>query len=262
MLGLLTPDDLSFLVQAAQRAAMMALQMQSTAASRDKGDGTVVTEADLQVERLLRHDLGGRFPGLPILGEEEGRTGGQADLVFALDPIDGTLSYARGDAHWAVSMGLLRDGRPVAGVVVAPALGTTWWAALGLGAYRAGRRLTRAGTHLHHHSLIGFTTSALTKYGPPPAELGHVRCFGGIALQLALCADNRLDAAVTRYWSVWDLAGATAVLLEAGGMLLTADGDEVTDLFACPKDADFITGGPNLKDLAPVPLPRWSGAGP
>jgi len=262
----LTPDDLSFLVQLARRAGQMALQMQATSPASDKADGSVVTEADVQVETLLRHELGRRFAGVPVLGEEQGfGTGSQAQtlMAFVVDPIDGTLSYAHGDALWAVSIGLLRAGKPVAGVVVAPALGRAWWAAEGLGAWREGKRLDRAPTRLTRHSLIGLTTSAIRRFGAPPRELGHLRCLGAIALQFALCADNSLDAVVTRGWSVWDVAAGAAILAEAGGKLLAVDRTpsqalEVEDLTSREPGGDLIAGGPNLADLVPEPLPCWT----
>lgn len=261
MLMILGVDDLEFLLQLSQRAGLLALEMQASVAPCEKPDGTIVTEADLQVEKLLRHGLRRRFPEMPVLGEEEGCVGETSQLLFALDPIDGTVSYARGDPLWSVSVGVLREGRPIAGCVVAPALGMAWWGGEGQGAYRAGQHLQRGPTRLGRNSLLAMTTTALRRYGTPPRSLGHVRSLGSIALQLVACAEEHVDVALTTNWSVWDLAAGLAILAEAGGRTVTVDGVEIVDLLACPPEVDLISGGSDVAEFVPDPLPRWGPAG-
>ncbi|HEX7277087.1 MAG TPA: inositol monophosphatase family protein, partial [Acidimicrobiales bacterium] len=105
-----------------------------------KPDLTPVTEADHAVEDALRRHLGVVRPGQAFLGEERGDNScaSGAAARWIVDPIDGTKNYVRGVPVWATLIALQRDGRMVAGVVSAPALGRRWWAARGEGAFADG----------------------------------------------------------------------------------------------------------------------------
>jgi myo-inositol-1(or 4)-monophosphatase len=257
----ITGTDLNFLVRMCEEAGQVALRMQPGVVTDVKNDGSLVTAADVQVERFVANELGRRFPMVPIVGEETGGIDKAGDVAFFVDPIDGTASYARGGTDWCVSVGLVSKGISVAGVVVAPAWGVTWYGAQGMGAYRLNERIRRPPTVLNRHSLVAMATAAVRHYGPPPEHYGHLRCLGGIALHVVLCADGRIDAAVNSNWSVWDIAGAAAVLLEAGGKLVTAEGQDARNLLTCSGEADLIAGGPNIAHLVPVPLPHWNAEG-
>jgi histidinol-phosphatase len=108
-----------------------------------KPDLTPVSDADRAVEELLRTALGRSRPRDSMLGEEFGTVAGRADgrRTWIVDPIDGTKNYVRGVPVWATLIALLEDGKPVVGVVSAPALGRRWWASQGGGAY-TGRSLS------------------------------------------------------------------------------------------------------------------------
>ncbi|MDQ5855271.1 MAG: histidinol-phosphatase, partial [Actinomycetota bacterium] len=88
-----------------------------------KPDRTPVTDADLAVEEAIRAVLGQRRPQDAVLGEEGGGPADErAGRVWLLDPIDGTKNYLRGVPVWATLIALVQDGRPVVGVISAPAL--------------------------------------------------------------------------------------------------------------------------------------------
>ena len=122
----------------------------------------LVTEFDVLAEQLIRGELKARTPDIAVVGEEGG--GERADIYWSVDPIDGTVNFAHGVPIWAVSIGLVRDGQPVAGVVLAPALGQEFYAAQGLGAFlvasrgstasQAPRRLSVSGTPRLATSLL------------------------------------------------------------------------------------------------------------
>jgi len=120
----------------------------------EKPDGSPVTEADKQCEKLIRQAIAQRYPADGILGEEEGETAGSATAGkgtkgsqqsgsrrWIIDPIDGTYGFIRGSAVWSTLLALEDDGEIVLGVVSAPAAGDTYWAEKGRGAYKNGIRI-------------------------------------------------------------------------------------------------------------------------
>src|SRR3954449_11504394 len=107
-----------------------------------KPDLTPVTDADRAAEEAIRGQLSRSRPRDAVLGEEFGSTG-QGRRQWVIDPIDGTKNFVRGVPVWATLIALIDDGRPVVGLVSAPALGRRWWAAAGSGAY-TGRSLSSA----------------------------------------------------------------------------------------------------------------------
>ena len=100
-----------------------------------KADESPVTEADRRGEALILKQLAERFPGVPVVSEEDASEVGTPDQIgsrfFLVDPLDGTKAFVRGDEHWTVNIGLIQDGRPVAGAVSAPAWDRTWFTTSG-----------------------------------------------------------------------------------------------------------------------------------
>ena len=112
-------------------------------AVRDKG-GTLgpVTDADLAVEGQILERLRAQFPDDAILSEESGQEGGSTGRLWCVDPIDGTREYIEGRPEYAVQIGLLVDGEPVAGAVALPATGEVFWGWQGGGAWCGERPVT------------------------------------------------------------------------------------------------------------------------
>ncbi|HZP31039.1 MAG TPA: inositol monophosphatase family protein, partial [Acidimicrobiia bacterium] len=102
----------------------------------EKGPGDYVSETDTASERAVRAVLEAAAPALPVFGEEEG--GERAAAGWLVDPLDGTANFLHGFPVVGVSVGLVVEGRPVAGVVHAPMLGDTFTARDGGGAFHNG----------------------------------------------------------------------------------------------------------------------------
>src|SRR5439155_4346754 len=96
-----------------------------------KADESPVTEADRRAETLILERLAQHFPHIPVISEEDASEFGTPDAIgprfFLVDPLDGTKAFVRGDPHFTVNIGLVENGRPVAGAVSAPPSGETWW---------------------------------------------------------------------------------------------------------------------------------------
>ncbi len=147
-----------------------------------------------------------------------------ADLLV-VDPIDGTRAFLTGDPRWAVSIAFVHDGRPIAGVIHAPALGHTYQAAIGR---RAARRFP---IHASKRStldtaLVGGPRSMVAALAAAArVELAAEPRIPSLALRLARVADRGLDVALaSASANDWDVAAADVILDEAGALLIDARG--------------------------------------
>ncbi|MGO6747746.1 inositol monophosphatase [Rhizobium ruizarguesonis] len=131
------------LVEIAQEAGQLALTYQLRPAdlkTATKGALDFVTAADKAIEKTIVSAIHARFPDDAILAEEGGRQGGDTGRLWVIDPIDGTSNYMRGFPWWSVSIGVLKDGKPHAGIVHSPAMGVTLATVVGEGVTRNGER--------------------------------------------------------------------------------------------------------------------------
>jgi len=198
-----------------------------------KPDTTPVTEADRAVEEMLRARLAATRPDDAILGEEFGSRDGAAGAVGAgnggarrwiVDPIDGTMGYARGIPVWATLLALVEDGIVTTGVVSAPALGARWWAARGEGAWRDGARVSVSRVHaiedaqLSYSSVKYFEQEGIgDEFLALARRCWRSRAFGDFWSHM-LVADGSVDIAIeVGGLAPWDLAALQVVVEEAGG---------------------------------------------
>jgi len=187
-----------------------------------KNGGSPVTEADFAVDRFLREGMAALAPQIGWLSEESADSDERLSLpkIAVVDPIDGTTAFVRGDARWAVSLAIVVEGRPVAGVVHAPALERTFTACAGRGAYLNGAPIrVSSRTALEGARVVAPGSLAATleksRYGfaiaprSPSLALRLVEVAGG-AHDLVFAGPNSRD---------WDIAAADVILREAGGAL-------------------------------------------
>jgi histidinol-phosphatase len=199
-----------------------------------KPDLTPVSDADRQVEQVLRDQLAAARPTDAVSGEEFPDTG-DARRRWVIDPIDGTKNYVRGVPVWATLIALLDGDDAVLGVVSAPALGRRWWAARDGGAWvaavgRPARRLAvsavrdLADASLSLSSLSGWTqigrrdrVVALTE------AIWRTRGYGDFWSYM-LVAEGAVDLAAEASLSLWDLAALAPIVTEAVGRFTGIDG--------------------------------------
>ena len=199
-----------------------------------KPDLTPVSEADQAVERAIRERLASAT-GHAVLGEEYGSDPGEADdaeFRWIIDPIDGTKSYVRGLPIWATLIGLEHAGELVLGVASAPALHSRWWAGRGLGAFRAGERISVSAISALDDAQISFSWDRRERFeadgiGDKLMALAH-RCwrFRGVGdfWQHVLVAEGAVDIAIDPIVNLWDIAALVPIIEEAGGRWSTIDG--------------------------------------
>jgi len=217
---------------------------------RSKGRlGDLVTEADLAAEARVLAVLQQRTPHIGVLAEESGmKAGSSSDLQWCVDPLDGTTNYAHGFPLFACSVGLLHQGTPVLGAVVAPGLQQHYRGGQGLGASCNGEPLQVSSCSQLGDALLvtGFAYDRRERIDNNYAEFCHfshlthgVRRGGAAALDLAFVAAGRLDGYWERGLQPWDMAAGIALVEAAGGVVSDYNGDPIElssgRVLACPK---------------------------
>jgi histidinol-phosphatase len=200
-----------------------------------KADRSPVSEADREIEQLLRRKIEVYRPEHAVVGEEYGHSSGSARLRWILDPIDGTRKFVRGMPGFATLIALEDQGEMVVGVASAPALGRRWWAARGLGAFADGvpihvsRVPTIAESHVAHGSVEGWVRAGRV---PQFANLA-VQCWGTSGYAdfwiHALVAEGAAEVAVEIEAAIWDLAALKVIVEEAGGRFTDLNGAKTAE---------------------------------
>ena len=188
----------------------------------EKSPGDPVSEVDLAIDHFLRGELARLDPEAGWLSEE---TVDDAERllrsrVWVVDPIDGTRDFVRGRRGWAISVALVEAGRPVIGVLDAPARDEHWVASLGGGATRNGEALLAS----QREALIGARVPADT-LPRSDSDLVPVTKPNSIALRIAMIAADEADLVATLRWGQeWDIAAAALIASEAGATVTDAHG--------------------------------------
>ena len=162
-----------------------------------KDGGSPVTSADIAVDGLLRDSLLAARPDHGWLSEETADTPGRlsARRIFVVDPIDGTVAYMNGKPWWCIPIAVVEDGRPVAAVIHAPALGETFTARLGGGAALNGRPITASDTaDLDDASVLADARLMEGPHWPEPWPVMRYEKRNAIAYRMALVAAGALIA--------------------------------------------------------------------
>jgi len=201
-----------------------------------KSDDSPLTLADRAAHDCIVERLSTLDPSIPILSEEseavpyaerEGWT-----RFWLVDPLDGTKEFIKRNGEFTVNIALIEDSRPVLGVVHAPVLGTTYWAAVGEGAHKS-----EAGGPAHRiavsdYRAVGLRVVASRSHAGELmprflAALGDPECVSrGSSLKLCLVADGTANL-YPRFGPTmeWDIAAAYAVVAAAGGSITDTDGN-------------------------------------
>lgn len=231
--------DLSGLLAIANQAADIGRDLIRTmpaGALTSKGDRDMATEVDYAVEKAVRAFLSDRVPSIAILGEEEGVSGTEGRLLWALDPVDGTANFAHDMPLCAFQLGLIQDGRPVLGVIDLPLLNSRFSGAEGMGAFADGHRLAVRKTDQLAEAIVTIgdysvgdgsaekNEMRLAVTAGLAASVQRVRMFGSAAIDLAWLAAGKLDAVITLANNPWDMAPGVIIAREAGAVVTDVSG--------------------------------------
>lgn len=206
----------------------------------------LVTKYDKMIQKFLIDELGKITPGASFFCEEGDDNKQLTDgYCYIIDPIDGTTNFIKGFQHSAISVGLAKDKELIIGVVADPDKNNLYYAEKGKGSYLNGKRinvsdcglaesLVMFGTCPYEHELAHNTFELTEKVFDKALE---VRRSGSAALDICYVASGKADLYYEMIIRPWDWAGASVILLEAGGVFSKIDSSPIdlskTDSYLC-----------------------------
>lgn len=218
--------------KAAHEASEAIIAMREGVTHEIKGDGSPVTAADTHAHDIIMEHL--TPTGIMILSEEsDGVPIPYPEYLWVIDPIDGTKDYMTGSTDFCVMIALLQNGKPVLGVVDAPALNTVFYATLGEGAYKIEDGITtKLLSNATQSSPLRFISS--TNHFMPYMEtvmhaLNATRIpHGSIGVKACTLAQDLGDFYFTRgKLGEWDVCAPEIIFCEAGGVVSDCSGNEL-----------------------------------
>lgn len=224
---------LEIAIQAAKEAGEILKRYFETSLERRlKDDSSIVTEADEKAEERIIEILKSHYPGHGFLGEETGEQNPGAEYVWIIDPLDGTRNFVNGIPIFATSIGLVRSGKPVIGVIYNPVTDTLLSGKEGKGAYWNGKQV-----HVSEREASDATFSMGTSAKKEDKNLvaqcffhaetyvRSVRYLGSAVMDLAYVARGGTEGCIHIGTKKWDYAAGALLVLEAGGTITDFDGN-------------------------------------
>jgi myo-inositol-1(or 4)-monophosphatase len=245
------------LVDVAERAAERAANLIRAArppvaeAWTEKAHHDFVTQVDREAEELIAETVTGLVPGSIVVGEElSPHAEYRGEIVWLVDPLDGTTNFLHGYPQYAVSIGALVDGVLSVGVVHDVTRDVSYRAARGQGAWSGGARLAVSQLVDPGRALLGTgfpfkrleeLDRYLRQFAALTRQTAGIRRAGAAALDLADLAAGRFDAFWELHLAPWDVAAGVLLVREAGGVVTTLEGGE--DVL---QHGSVVAGNPTL----------------
>jgi 3'(2'), 5'-bisphosphate nucleotidase len=250
-------DSVASVVLAAGRIVMEVYGSDFAISAKD--DASPVTEADERAEALITPALQALLPGVAVVGEEAASAGlAQAAETLAsrfwlVDPLDGTREFIGRNCEFTVNVALVEDGRPVLGVVLAPALGRLYLGARGLGAFmQLGEdHQSRRPIACRQPPAEGLTVLASRSHADRSALDAFLAPYrvaqfvsAGSSLKLCRLAEGQADLYPRLGRTMeWDIAAGQAVLEAAGGQVKDLQGLPLRHGKPGFENPDFVASG-------------------
>lgn len=230
------PDLLALAVETTEVARKLFTEMRPGKLTQ-KSDRDFASELDFTVERTVRDILMRATPDIGFLGEEEGSKNVQdGQPYWVLDPVDGTANLVHGLPLCGVSLGLVRDGHPVLGVIDLPFINELYTATEGGGARLNDAPIHASTTNELCSAIVSLGDFAVGTNAQQRNERRHdilirlapkverIRMLGSAAIDLAWVAAGRLDASIMMANKPWDVSAGVVIAREAGALVLDLDG--------------------------------------
>ena len=199
--------------------------------NEDKTD--FATQADFESEEKIVEILTKNFPNHNIIAEENARINKNSEYTWVIDPLDGTIAFAAGLPFFSVSIGLLKDKKPILGVINHVSAGDLYFAEESKGAYLNGEKISVSKTSTLEKAGMGldfghrqFRLNKITQFVTPIAgKVSYAYCFGSAVTTQAFLGKGILDGYVNDAW-LWDFVAGAVIIREAGGKVTDFKGNE------------------------------------
>lgn len=246
-------EQLELAVHAAEKAGNAAASVKHTTPQEQKGNGTVVTEADREAEQIVRDTLS-EDSDIPLLGEEQGGNVEDESSYWVIDPIDGTKNFSYQQPLYGTAVALVEDNAVTVGVFYMPDMDYLFYAVEGKGAYRNTEPLSVTTERDVSDAYIMFSGKGRTEIQPSVSNLNNWNQQLGCAVMgEGWVASGWCDVAVYGALAPWDMAVGKILIEEAGGVMKTvADEDSEWDAVS---DGRVVFGNEQIVDSMLEHLP-------
>ena len=228
-------DDIIDILREAVQEGNKALQeARSGLMYRHKTYRELVTNCDIASENAIAGFLSGRFENAKIFSEEVGEIVGDEEIVFIIDPLDGTHNFIHNIPFYAISIGVYSKGIPFAGMIYMPEFDDCLYAVRNKGAYLNGDHIHCSDTARLEESLIAYDNqfhkheSMLKNVGPLSERCFTLRIFGSACVDLCGVARGWMEARVFHNTKLVDFAAGQVIVEEAGGNVTDFQGRPLT----------------------------------
>lgn len=246
------PEDLSLLIDAARASGQIALKHFGNGPEtweKTAGAGPV-TEADIEIDQMLRHELLGARSGYGWLSEEteDNATRLEHERVFVVDPIDGTRAFIAGEKHFSHSLAIVENGTPVAAAVYLPVLDMMFAASATSAATLNGSEISVSLQSTSEGATLLAAKPNFQSKNWTPDVPGFIRKFRpSLAYRLCLVAQGAYDAMLTlRDCWEWDIAAGDLIVRQAGGTSSDRHNAPLVFNNSHPKTKGCLAAGPRL----------------
>ncbi len=188
-----------------------------------KADNTPVTETDTSINKMVIAAVEESFPDHGVLGEEESRSVTNAEYLWVCDPVDGTMPFSHGIPTCVFSLALVKDGKPILGVVYDPFIDRLFYAEIGKGAFLNGKSIKVNTENLNGNGVIGWPSRLNVFQELPNVKILNLWC---VVYEGMLVAAGELVAAYYPHLNSWDVAALKVIVEEAGGKVTDKHGNE------------------------------------
>lgn len=214
-----------------------------------KGPNNYFSEVDVKAEQIIMNTILKAHPEHGFIAEEGGVIHDEADVVWIIDPLDGTTNYLHGFPFFAISIAVRVKNRIEHAVIYDPIRHECFSASRGRGARLNDRRLRVSKQTQLSHALLGIgschnsslTERYMTSYESLRKQCSGVRHAGSAALELAYVACGRLEGFCGFGLNIWDIAAGALLIQESGGLISDLQGGE--DYL---KQGNILTGNPKI----------------
>lgn len=228
-----------FIIKALEEAGELLMRLRDESFEtmiKNDNPRDIVTSVDLRVNELLTTRIKEAFPEHGIHSEETEDTGAGKEYLWSIDPIDGSSNFSRGIPHFAICLGLMERGVPIAGGIYNPVTRELFSYEKGKGAFCNGKPVAVSSVTSLSKATVFLTVGrneALWDWGTNGYRsllraANKTRNFASTSLDVAFVAAGRIEACVYGTLSTLDIAPAIGILMEAGGMMVDENGMPVT----------------------------------